>query len=214
MLSVVIPTMWRYEPFPDFLEQMLDHALVHKVILINNDNTRTPVHSALVHPKLKMLDFGQNIFVNPAWNVGVYHSETSIVCIANDDITFDLTLFDKICEWYTHDKGCVGLTEDNNVPGSIEFELHTNQRCFGFGQLMFVHQHNWIDIPPDLNVYFGDNWIFDTHKQKYGSNYLIKNLHYSTPHALTSKEGFANLEKERHDYCKVLADYNIRPWHE
>lgn len=214
MLSVVVPTMWRYAPFPDFLEKMLDHALVHKVILINNDNTRTPAHPAIGHSKLKMLDFGQNIFVNPAWNVGVYHSETPIVCIVNDDITFDLMLFDKICEWYTPQMGCVGLTEDNNIPGPIEFELHTNQRCFGFGQLMFVHQHNWIDIPPDLNVYFGDNWIFDTHKQKYGANYLIKNLRYSTPHAQTSKEGFGNLNGEAEIYREIIQKYNITPWHE
>ena len=77
-------------------------------IIINNDNTRTPDHPVLTNPKVKLVDFGQNIFVNPAWNYGVQNSSNTIVCILNDDLIFDLKLFYKMAEFVTPEMGVVG----------------------------------------------------------------------------------------------------------
>ena len=204
MISVVIPTMWRFPPFADFFQRLLDHPLVSDAVLINNDPQLTPDHTLLRHPKLLVLNFGRNIFVNPAWNVGVIHCRSSLVCIMNDDLVFDTRLFSRILKWYQPSFGCVGLTGTYPVDGDIWFEPHSDQSCFGFGQLMFVHQSNWVHIPPDLMVYFGDNWIFDTHKKRWGSNYLIRNLLHVTPHAQTSREQASRLEQERAVYSHLL----------
>ena len=93
MITVVVPTMWRYSPFLDLLKYILKVDVVTECIIINNDNTRTPTHPVLTNPKVKLVDFGKNIFVNPAWNYGVQHSSNNIVCILNDDLIFDLKLF-------------------------------------------------------------------------------------------------------------------------
>ncbi len=213
MISVVVPTMWRYPPFPDFLATVLDHSLVSDAVLINNSSSHTPSHSVLSHPKLSIVDFGINIFVNPAWNLGVMHSGSPIVCIMNDDIVFDLALFEKIHCWYQPHHGAVGLGH-SHIAQSIRFQPHVNQSCFGFGQLMVVHQHNWIPIPPELLIYFGDNWIFDTHKKRYGTNWLIEDLAYHTPHAQTSQSCGHRLETERTLYLEVLQQHNLQAWHE
>lgn len=209
MISVVVPTMWRYSPFADFFLRVLNHPLVSDAVLINNHRQHTPNHDCVSHPKLQILDCGQNLFVNPSWNLGVYHSKSKLVCIMNDDIVFDTRLFGRIVKWYQPSFGCVGLAGGLPVDGDIWFQQHTDQSCFGFGQLMFVHQHNWIDIPHDLLVYFGDNWIFDSHKSRGYSNYLIRNLLNVTPHAQTSSEQGHRLDQERQIYTNLLLKYGL-----
>lgn len=214
MISVVVPTMWKYPPFASFLNQVLNHKLVHDVILINNDSHQTPTQFKTPHPKLTMLDYGENIFVNPAWNTGVMHAACDIICIMNDDIVFDLRIFHRIHEWFQPHHGCVGLQGDQPVQGDIQLCAHTNQSCFGFGQLMFVHAQNWVDIPANLLVYFGDNWIFDVHKKKWGSNYLIRNLMHVTPHAQTAQHQVHRLDAERLHYMHICAQMQVPHHHE
>ena len=214
VLTVVVPTMWKFPPFPDFLNRMLDYPCVHQVILVNNQSEHTPSHPVIDHPGLKMLDFGRNIFVNPSWNTGVYHSQTELVCIANDDILFDLKLFDLVEKEYQPHMGCVGLHGACTSQAEAFLEVHQHQPCFGFGQLMFVSQKNWVDIPPELLVFFGDNWIFDTHKQKLGSNYFISNLTYHTPHAQSTQSQAWRLDQEREIYTQLTDLYQIHRWHE
>lgn len=214
MISVVVPTMWKFEPFADFFCDVLSHPLVSDGVVINNLPTDTPAHSLFSHPKLTHLQFGCNTFVNPAWNTGMAWAKSKIVCLANDDLIFDLRLFDRIQAWYQPHHGAVGLSSSDPVTGDICFEPHTNQACFGFGQLMFVHQQNWIDIPRELCVYFGDNWIFDSHKKRWGSNFLIKNLIHVTPHAQTSRDHIHRLHSERAVYQQLCQSHQIPCWHE
>lgn len=214
MLTVVVPTLWKFPPFPDFLSKILNNPNVHQVILVNNSIEHTPSHPVIDHPRLKMLDFGRNIFVNPSWNTGVYHSETELVCIANDDIIFDLKLFDLVIEAYQPHMGCVGLHGACSSQGQAWLEPHQQQPCFGFGQLMFVYQRNWVDIPPELLVFFGDNWIFDTHKKTCGTNFLISNLTYHTPHAQSTQSQAWRLAHERSIYLRLTEAHQIHRWHE
>jgi hypothetical protein len=211
-ITVVVPTMWRYHPFVSFLQNMLHHRSVTSVVLINNQTDQTPCHRILQHSKLKILDFGQNIFVNPAWNTGVSQSQTDIVCLVNDDITFDLRLFDRVVDWFKPCHGVLGLGS-GEIDGDIHFVPRINQSIFGFGQLMFVHASTWVDIPSDLLVYFGDNWIFDLNQHKWGCNHLICNLLHHTPHAQTSHEQVHRLEEERLLYQDHLKKLGIDPIH-
>jgi hypothetical protein len=212
-LTIVVPTMWRYAPFLNFLQHMLQSELVERVIVINNQSSLTPTDSVLQHSKLVMLDFGQNTFVNPAWNIGVAYSSTDIVCLANDDITFDLRVFDRAVRWFRPNHGALGLAH-GPVTGDIEFQPRSNESVFGFGQLMFVHASTWTDIPSDLLVYFGDNWIFDLNKHRWGCNHLIHNLLHHTPHAQTSREQVHRLEGEREIYHGYLNKLRIKPSHD
>lgn len=183
MISVVVPTMWKYSPFLDFISYVVRNEVVSEVIIINNNATATPNHHILTHPKVKLFDPGRNIFVNPAWNFGIAVSAENKVCILNDDIIFDLKLFYKVDDFLNESIGSIGLNagivEMKQTPvtnGEIIFEPYTNQMCYGFGNLMFIHKAHWRPIPQGLDVWYGDNYIFDYYFFKGFQNYFISNM--------------------------------------
>lgn len=191
--SVVIPTMWKYKPFTGFLKDLVKFPLVDEIIIINNDNSVTPTDDILNHEKITMVDYGHNIYVNPAWNAGVKLSKNKKICIVNDDIIFDLRLFYKVDDVLSLNSGVLGLcpgSKDFNQPqftdGSIDIVPWQGEIIFAYGSLMFVHKDSWIDIPEDLKVYYGDNWIFDSWIMRGCTPWLITNLLHYTSYATTT----------------------------
>jgi hypothetical protein len=59
--------MWKFPPFASFLSCVCDHELISDVIVIDNDRQQRPYSELWNHPKITILDYGENIFVNPAW---------------------------------------------------------------------------------------------------------------------------------------------------
>lgn len=212
MISVVVPTMWKYLPFLDFIKDIVTVDTVSELIIIDNAPDVTPKNDILDHKKVNMISFGKNIFVNPAWNYGVNISKSDIVCILNDDLTFDLRLFGKIVDFMTPEIGVIGLSEGRveygQTPittGSIDFEPFVNQSCFGFGELMFVHKKHWRDIPEGLDIGFGDNFIFDQYLFSGRQNYFITNMnHY---HAVSQTVNSMSSEFRQILYNKERALY-------
>ena len=210
--SVIIPTMWRcLDVFGTALQSYIDHPLVGEVIIINNDIAKTPAWSILGNEKVKCLSQTQNIFVNPAWNLGANTSQYDLICFANDDIRFDTALFEKLEYRVTASTGVWGLitgeAQFNHPPTtdkSISFkEWRNHDNIHGFGQLMFIHKDNWLPIIDGLNIYFGDDFVFHTQLQNRRKNYLIYNIDFYSPMAQTTKDvtltaGF--LERERPIY--------------
>ena len=45
MISYIVPTMWKYEPFPDFISDIIEHPLIGEVIIIDNNFNERPNHS-------------------------------------------------------------------------------------------------------------------------------------------------------------------------
>jgi len=195
MISVISATMWRFEPFLDFVESICDVSAVGEVIIVNNDVSRTPTHKALRNPKVKLLNCEKNILVNPAWNLGATMSQFDKLCIMNDDVIFDLKLFYKIEDWLTPAVGvagiCPGQPDTNQPPfsnGAIDFVKWNNHSLYGFGGLFFVHKTNWENIPGELQVTHGDNWIFDRNiLVTKRPNYLITNIFYYHAEAATHR---------------------------
>jgi hypothetical protein len=195
MISVIVPTMWRYTPFLSFLADLVKVDVVGEVIIINNDINYTPNVNVLVHPKIKLVNCSRNIYVNPAWNLGARLSQFDKLCFLNDDISVDLKLFYKIDEFLTSDVGTIGIVEGNTamgqppfVDGTIDFVQWTGQFMYGFGTLFFVHKSNWIPIPDGLKVYYGDNWVFDSQLfSNKKNNYMITNTLVHHEHSQTSK---------------------------
>jgi len=195
MITVVVPTMWRYAPFLDFVKYILKVDVVTECIIINNDNTRTPNHPVLTDSKFKLVDFGKNIFVNPAWNYGVQNSSNNIVCILNDDLIFDLKLFYKMAEFVTPEMGVVGkLAGDTTLGqtplsnGEINIEPFVGQNCQGFGELMFIHKDRWQTIPSELRIGFGEVYVFEKLLYAGFQNFMITNLFQYHAGSTTVKE--------------------------
>lgn len=196
MLSVVVPTMWKYTPFLDFLYNLVKLDVVGEVVIINNDVLATPAHKVLANKKITLLNCDTNIYVNPAWNLGVKVSKYNKICVINDDVTVDLKLFHKMNEFLTPDIGTVGIVAgDPNlgqppfVNGSIDIVPWTGQFMYGFGNMFFIHKSNWIDIPSELKIYYGDNWVFDTQlfvNKK--TNYMITNTFFHHEASFTTSK--------------------------
>lgn len=196
MFTVIIPTMWKYKPFYQFLQDMVWTPAVGQIVIIDNDPDNRPELDVLNDPKIDLITFGKNIYVNPAWNAGVKLAKFERLCLYGDDLIFDLKLFNRLIPHISPLRGvygvCPGNVEMGQTPftnGNIDIEFaplpYDYRRNFGFGMLMFLHKDNWIDVPEGLQLYWGDNFIFDTQYYMTNQNYFITNLLHHTPFAAT-----------------------------
>ena len=197
LFSVIVPTMWRCpDIFQRALKQYVEHELVGEVIIINNDHALTPDWAVLKSDKVKMFTPGQNIFVNPAWNIGVEMSKYDLLNIVNDDIIVDPNIFNKLQSRLTPDSGphgCISGEAKFNQPQttdySIDFiEWRPGDVIHHFGQCMFMHKATWTPIIDGLNIYFGDDFIFHTNLLEQRTPVLIYNIRQETPCAATTKD--------------------------
>jgi hypothetical protein len=182
---------------------------------VDNDSTQRPQHPVLVNNKIVLKD-DENLYVNAAWNWGVQNSKYNQICIMNDDIVVDLKLFFKMVYHIAPHVGVVGLcpgNEELNQPkfinGSIRIIPWNNYNTFGFGSLFFIHKSNWIPIPSELKIYYGDNWAFDTQVWLNRPNYIIMDcLHYSPWAATTGTINSAEwLGKEKAIYVAKFNEF-------
>ena len=194
--TIVVPTMWRYAPFLNFIEDLVKFPSVDDIIIINNNINSTPINPILQHEKIRIVNHPQNVYVNPAFNQGVAMAKNDNICLLNDDIIFDLKVFYHVDRVLNEHSGVIGM-----CPGLAEFNQHpfvsgaikivpwkTGDHTFGFGSAMFVNKGWWIDIPNDFVLYYGDNWIFDTCIIRNRQNYLITDALHHTPYASTCKD--------------------------
>jgi len=193
--SIIVPTIWRYAPFVDFVKDLVKFDMVDDIIIINNNVDLTPNDDVLSHWKVRMVNEPENTGVNPAWNKGVSGAKNDKICILNDDVVFDLKMFYHVDQVLGPESGvvgiCPGVPEFNQPPfksGIIKIVPWTGQHTYGFGCLMFVHRNWWVDIPEGLKIYYGDNWIFDTCLARGLTNYIITDSLFYTPFATSTKE--------------------------
>lgn len=195
--------MWKYKPFCQFLHDLIEVPSIGEIIIIDNDPTQTPDLDILKysndgHSKIKLMTYGHNIYVNPAWNKGVEIAKYDNICLLNDDVIVDLKLFGRMDKFLRPGIGLCGISpglseEFGHVPitsGEIELR-HTpfpyNPRDhFGLGTLMFFPKSEYIPIIAGLDLYWGDNFIYDTLFLKNNQNYLITNCFYYSPNAQTT----------------------------
>lgn len=158
--SVVIPTMWRSNRIINMLDQLQECDYVDEVIIIDNDyKNKLEVE---LGPKVKYLKQEENIFVNPAWNLGVSESSSDIVCLLNDDITFDVnSLFSQVYRCFDRFK-CIGVNVKSYGLKNKPFDIMITPGHHiknGWGCCIFVDRTMWVDIPKELKIFYGDNWI-------------------------------------------------------
>jgi hypothetical protein len=169
LFSVVLPTMWRSPRIERVLKDLQDCELVHEVILIDNCVEARSVDIVSICPKARVFEQTQNIYVNPAWNLGVSEAVCELVAICSDDINFDAP---DIFGWVKNNKdglGCIGVhPESYSVSRQyIEYDNNYYTGGGGWGCLLFFKKSNWIHIPADLKIGYGDDWIAKTQKPHY-----------------------------------------------
>lgn len=180
--SVIVPTMWKCDKFPQFVDSLCHSHLIDEIIIINNDGTKTPKHE--FHSKIIFIDLPSNIFVNPAWNLGVQFCKNNLICLMNDDIQFDVSVFHFLNDRINEDMGVIGLDITmENLPYQLK-EIRT--RPHGFGSLMFFHKKSYTKIPRELKFFYGDDWLLHHNIKAGKKNFIIKGLKFSTEMSITA----------------------------
>jgi hypothetical protein len=185
MFTVVIPTMWKAETFEEELNSICSSSFVDDIIIINNYKEKTPDWNLLSYYKVLMVTPPENIIVNPSWNLGVRLAKNNNICLLNDDLIFDTTIFNFMNDHL--DKNLCGL-QMSNIESPIRLSISEN-RCLGFGCMMFIRKDTYEFIPNTLRLFFGDDYLFRVNKLKGNEVYYIEGCFNNQIWGVTSKQG-------------------------
>ena len=192
MISIVIPTMWYFQPFVRYLNDLVNCNVINDITIIDNRSEHRPDDPVFTNNKIKIIDPGTNIGVNPAWNLGVNNALMDKVVIINDDMIVDLKLFNRLHQ-FDAPFGFVGLTigetqfgQDPLIDGSIDikrFDQFTSGHgsLLGMGTCFMVCKSYWTNIPSSLIYYCGDDWVVNTNVFLGRDNYTVSNCLFFTP---------------------------------
>jgi hypothetical protein len=169
MITVVIPTLWKANTFEQQLNNLCSSNYIDEIILINNNKDNTPNYKILDNKKILHIKCDKNIIVNPAWNLGVILSKNNNICLLNDDIVFDINVFEFMSK--NKDKTLCGISM-YNMQGELKL-VPADIRTHGFGCMMFIRKDCYNIIPDSLLYLYGDDYLFIMNKRKGNHNYYI-----------------------------------------
>jgi hypothetical protein len=168
--SIIIPTLWKSERIFQLLVELNKTDKVGEILLIDNAGLYAEFEldeyykHFKIQNKIKLIQPGENIYVNPAWNLGVKEAKYENIAILGDDINFDMKLFD-IMDEETLEKGIIGMdsnnyhfTEFKDAPW-LSLMYAGRPRPWGWGCIILFKKKNWLPIPESIKVWYGDDWI-------------------------------------------------------
>ena len=169
MISVIMPTMWRSHRTVSLINSICASDHVDELIIIDNDVSARPKFD--IDSKVVLLEQDQNIYVNPAWNLGVSKSKNDFLCIINDDISLDFDYGIPLVQEFLNTKGSVvGIhpASYNLSPGDITIGVMPGHHIgHGWGCCMFMMKDDWVPIPEKYKIWYGDNWVVNNLKNAY-----------------------------------------------
>jgi hypothetical protein len=180
--SVIIPSMFRcIDITNELLANLYEDAAVSEVIIV--DNTEDPNNSSklITDEKLKIQYQGKNIYVNPAWNLGVSIAKEENIALLNDDITIPNSIFTILTQADYTSLGVVGACHPmiQQVQQPKRFDIDQAQlvaipeRMWGYGIFMAMHKNNYIKIPEDMLVWCGDDYLYHQNRILGRQNYTL-----------------------------------------
>jgi hypothetical protein len=184
--TLVIPTLWKSNRIFGMLDLYLESDSIGEIILIDNNRkyfdyfTEIPHKITLIHPY-------ENIYVNPAWNLGIGISKFENICLINDDITFDVRIFELFIKEDVLINGIIGLSETSfelkEGDNIILDQWQTGMNDWGWGCMIFLKKSMWVEIPNNIKVWYGDNFIKDRNPNP---KWILKGLKVETEMSTTS----------------------------
>lgn len=184
IFSVIIPTLWKSKRIHKLIKDLSSCKNVGEIILIDNNNKFKQYYPEGVL-KVKVISKKENIFVGPAWNLGVEKAKYENIALVNDDINFDNIIFEKIMPYIN--QGIIGMAKENynnkNLNGEIGIEVFSNGigppiyvRPGGWGCFILFKKYIWKKIPEEIKIWYTDDWIvFYNPAKKYCLfNFLIE----------------------------------------
>lgn len=228
-LQLVIPTLWRPTRLVTALENYLHCPGVERVIVIDNDPANQPeaVQELERHPRLLLLHQSENLYVNPSWNLGMAQisGDATLVGLVNDDINIPSPVLEQLLAQAPPSGTVVGLlpahepdtggTSESSNPESSPFalepfpyrqDLSIGTQCRGFGSALFLRRGDYVPVPTNLKIWFGDDWILRQADQVLGlRSSLISIERHVTMRDLRRSQAFRDrLAQDRHEAVPLL----------
>jgi hypothetical protein len=178
MFSVIIPTIWRSPYIKDIVEYLNLHTSVGEIIILDNDILHSKDFSYL--QKVRHIKNPSNNYVSPSWNQGYELASYEKLCILNDDVLIHEDILTLMDNFISREVGLVGLSssvyegvkehiDELKRPSELTIKPCTN-RNFGYGCCMFIHKDNYVKIPTEMKIQYGDDYIFYNQKK---INYVL-----------------------------------------
>jgi len=166
MISFIMPTIWKAEEIHKSIEQF-KRVKDKNAELIIIDNTHSDFHDN--DSRIIVVKCSNNIFVNPAWNLGVKLAKNKYICLINDDIYFNyVTLFNNFLKFINQDPnfGLIGYNENarlrdnsviiNNDEDEPILVDTTGIVPFGYGCCIFLKKEDYFEIYDECKIFYGD----------------------------------------------------------
>ena len=203
-ISVIIPTILKNTKVLLKLIHLLSNdEAVSEILIIENSG------KGLFLPpnkKIKIYNSKENLYVNPSWNLGISKIENDRFLIINDDILpvenfCTIILRTNILE--QNNTGLVGIdtayicqnnrgtTLDIEIPDATEKNISINRmdkilRTGDWGSAYFGKKESYYEIPDDLKIIYGDNYLLKMNQAFGKTNYKISGIPFNHIHSLSS----------------------------
>jgi hypothetical protein len=202
--SVIIPTLWKSNRIGKLLFDLVKCEFVDEIILIDNGGKFFEYFEAL--DKLKLVQVDENMYVNPSWNLGVKIATNNQIALLNDDINFDPNIFGLINSDTLSNYGIIGMGEGNykepidEERGPYIDVWKPGVNDWGWGCFIMFDKKYWIDIPENIKIWYGDNFIKDRNPAPKG---ILRNFKVETEMSTTSDEPIWD-ERKKEDHVNFL----------
>ena len=180
--SIIIPTLFRCESIlNELLESLYEDDSVSEVILIDNTVFVDPIPTLKFNNKMTMYSVGENLFVNPSWNYGVSIAKEDYIAILNDDITIPNNLFTVLGQADLEEIGMIGachpMIDQVEQPKRFDVEqaelVSVLERMWGYGIFMAMHKSHYFNIPEEMKIWCGDDYLFHQNRVAGRQNYTL-----------------------------------------
>ncbi len=181
--SVIIPTVLKcIDVTNDLLRKLYDDPAVGEVIIIDNYSEdiepwsygcvfedTTYYSSGLLWDEKTVYRYpGENIYVNPAWNLGVSISKYDNIVLGSDDVIIPENVLSALSTIDLKPMGLLGIARDtiydqdadvNQEMTELKME-RTTDRTWGYGIFMVLHKDNYYQTPNEIKIWCGDDLQF------------------------------------------------------
>lgn len=225
-MTIGIPTLLKdAKILGELLDSLVTDNVIKKIIVINNSQKEFYYDN----PKVEIKASEENMYVNPAWNYVAEIADTEYVALLNDDIKIPQNFCSQILALIDDNTGIVGISpknvtnarnENNEIikePKAEDLILSNNiqlkttpYKTEDFGVFMLFNKKNYVKIPPEFEVYYGDDWIFNKAKEAGKNNKILigQNIwHYGSMTSHSISNDFIHKE------TKHWKKYYSAPWY-
>lgn len=209
--------MWKANEYLfEMLKKYEQDPHITEVLIVNNAKPTFSMQILDGFTKVRLLGKGNNLLVNPSWDMAVKQARNERVLIVNDDINIiGFPLVMNMLEKqmikgaiYGFSPNCFESerTEFDLLPVKIE-QCRKYTLTYGYGVFMALFTEDYLPIPKPMLIWFGDMYLFAQLRP-----YHIYGFDVLTPMSVTTKTldlrqqrsiEFDYFEKNRHLFQKI-----------